>query len=97
MLRTRDPYLAFARAVGIFAPAWLPGPGVHALAAVAGDATLGADVSIGPFVAIGAGAQVGARTVIFPNVTMATAPVWGPTVWCTRTSRFENASPLAIA
>jgi UDP-3-O-[3-hydroxymyristoyl] glucosamine N-acyltransferase len=70
MLRTRDPYLAFARAVGIFAPAWLPGPGVHALAAVAGDATLGADVSVGPFVAIGAGAQVGARTVIFPNVTI---------------------------
>jgi UDP-3-O-[3-hydroxymyristoyl] glucosamine N-acyltransferase len=70
MLRTRDPYLAFARAVGLFAPAWRPAAGVHALAAVDPDVRLGADVSIGPFVAIGAGAVVGDRTVIFPNVTI---------------------------
>src|SRR6185369_9154930 len=31
-LRTRDPYLAFARAVGIFAPAWRPAPGVDRMA-----------------------------------------------------------------
>ena len=70
MLRTPDPYLAFARAVGLFAPAWRPAPGVHALAAVAGDARLGADVSVGAFVAIGEGAVVGDRTVVFPNVTI---------------------------
>src|SRR5688572_31152343 len=70
MLRTRDPYLAFARAVGLFAPAWRPAPGVHAMAAVAGDAQLGVDVSIGAFAAIGEGATVGDRTVIFPNVTI---------------------------
>jgi UDP-3-O-[3-hydroxymyristoyl] glucosamine N-acyltransferase len=70
MLRTADPYLAFARAVGLFAPAWRPVAGVHPLAAVAADARLGADVSIGAFVAIGEGASIGARTVIFPNVTI---------------------------
>jgi UDP-3-O-[3-hydroxymyristoyl] glucosamine N-acyltransferase len=70
MLRTRDPYLAFARAVGLFAPSWRPAPGVHALAAAAEDARLGADVSVGAFVAIGEGAVVGDRTVIFPNVTI---------------------------
>jgi UDP-3-O-[3-hydroxymyristoyl] glucosamine N-acyltransferase len=70
MLRTHDPYLAFARAVGLFAPEWRPSPGVHALAAVAGDARLGAGVSIGAFVAIGEGAAVGDRSVIFPNVTV---------------------------
>jgi UDP-3-O-[3-hydroxymyristoyl] glucosamine N-acyltransferase len=70
MLRAKDPYLAFARAVGLFAPAWRPGPGVHRLAAVAGDARIGADVSVGAFVAIGEGAAVGDRTVIFPNVTI---------------------------
>jgi UDP-3-O-[3-hydroxymyristoyl] glucosamine N-acyltransferase len=70
MLRTNDPYLAFARAVGLFAPAWRPAPGVHAMAAVASDAELGADVSIGAFVALGEGATVGDRTVIFPNVTI---------------------------
>ena len=70
MLRAADPYLAFARAVGVFAPAWRPAPGVHTLAAVAAGAQLGRDVSVGPFVAIGEGATVGDRSVIFPNVTI---------------------------
>ena len=35
MLRARDPYLAFARAVSLFAPVSRPAPGVHALAAIA--------------------------------------------------------------
>jgi UDP-3-O-[3-hydroxymyristoyl] glucosamine N-acyltransferase len=72
VLRTADPYLAFARAVGIFAPQWKPQPGVHAMAAVARDATLGSDVSIGAFVAVGEGATVGDRTIVFPNVTIGT-------------------------
>ena len=70
MLRARDPYLAFARAVSLFAPVSRPAPGVHALAAIAAEASLGADVSIGPFVAIGEGARIGERTVIYPNVTI---------------------------
>jgi UDP-3-O-[3-hydroxymyristoyl] glucosamine N-acyltransferase len=70
MLRARDPYLAFARAVGLFAPAWRPAPGVHAQAVVAADVRVGADASIGAFVAIAAGASIGDRTLIFPNVTI---------------------------
>jgi UDP-3-O-[3-hydroxymyristoyl] glucosamine N-acyltransferase len=70
VLRTSDPYLAFARAVGLFAPRWRPDPGVHPVAAVARTATLGADVSIGAFVAVGDGAAIGDRTIIFPNVTI---------------------------
>ena len=70
MLRARDPYLAFARAVGLFAPASRPAPGIHTLAAIAAGAQLGADVSIGPFVVIGEGARIGDRTVIYPNVTI---------------------------
>ena len=69
-LRTADPYLAFARAVGLFGPQWKPQPGIHSMAAVAADATLGRDVSIGAFVAVGEGASVGDRTVVFPNVTV---------------------------
>ena len=69
-LRTRDPYLAFARAVGLFAPSWHPAAGVHALAAIAVDAHIGADASIGAFVAVGEGASIGDRTVVFPNVTI---------------------------
>ena len=59
MLRAKDPYLAFARAVAIFAPAWKPAPGVHALAAVASDAVVGRDVSVGAFVAVGEGVHKG--------------------------------------
>jgi len=70
VLRTADPYLAFARAVGIFAPQWKPQPGVHAMAAVAHDAQLGSGVSIGAFVAVGEGATIGDRTIVFPNVTI---------------------------
>jgi UDP-3-O-[3-hydroxymyristoyl] glucosamine N-acyltransferase len=70
MLRTAEPYLAFARAVGLFAPAWRPAAGVDPLTAVAADARIGRNVSIGAFVAIGAGAVIGDNTVIFPNVTI---------------------------
>ena len=72
MLRVRDPYLAFARAVGIFAPDSRPQPGVHPMAFVAPDATLGRDVSVGPFVSIGEGVVIGDRTVVHPNVTIGT-------------------------
>jgi UDP-3-O-[3-hydroxymyristoyl] glucosamine N-acyltransferase len=70
MLRVRDPYLAFARAVRIFSPEERPRPGISQVAAVAADAVLGQDVSIGPFVAIGDGAVIGNRTVVYPNVTI---------------------------
>ena len=70
VLRAPDPYLAFARAVRLFAPDWRPAPGVHAQAAVAANVRLGQHVSVGAFVAIEADASIGDRTVIFPNVTI---------------------------
>jgi UDP-3-O-[3-hydroxymyristoyl] glucosamine N-acyltransferase len=70
MLRAADPYLVFARAVGLFAPAWRPAPGIHPSAAISADARIGRDVSIGAFVAIGDAVSVGDHTVIFPNVTV---------------------------
>jgi UDP-3-O-[3-hydroxymyristoyl] glucosamine N-acyltransferase len=70
MLRAKDPYLAFARAVGLFAPVSRPVPGLHSLAAVASDARIGVDASVGAFVAIGEGAEIGDRTIIYPNVTI---------------------------
>jgi UDP-3-O-[3-hydroxymyristoyl] glucosamine N-acyltransferase len=77
MLRARDPYLAFARAVSLFAPVSRPAPGIHAMAAIAADAHLGTDVSVGPFVAIGEGARIGDRTVIYPNVTIGAGAMVG--------------------
>lgn len=70
MLRSGNPYLSFARAIGMFSGEDRPMPGIHPLTAIAADAQLGADVSIGPFVAIGEGARIGARVAIGPNVTI---------------------------
>jgi UDP-3-O-[3-hydroxymyristoyl] glucosamine N-acyltransferase len=70
MLRSRHPYLAFARAVELFADPWRPPPGVHATAAIGQDVTLGAGVSVGPFAVIGDGARIGARSVVHAHVVI---------------------------
>ena len=64
MLRTKNPYVAFARAVEMFAGNRRPAPGVHRTAFVEADAIVPSDACIGPFVAVGAGARIGARTIV---------------------------------
>jgi UDP-3-O-[3-hydroxymyristoyl] glucosamine N-acyltransferase len=73
VLRTEQPYLAFAQAVALLTPAPAPPKGIDRAAAIAPDATIGSEVSIGSFVTIGAGAVVGDRTVIYPNVVIGPA------------------------
>ena len=70
VLRSRQPYVDFARAVALFLPSSAPAKGVDRLSAIAPDATIGADVSIGPFVTIGPGASIGARTIVYPHVAI---------------------------
>jgi UDP-3-O-[3-hydroxymyristoyl] glucosamine N-acyltransferase len=70
ILRSDDPYSAFAHAVALFAHVVAPPKGIDPLSAVAPDAAIGAEVSIGPFVTIGAGAAIGARTIVYPNVAI---------------------------
>jgi len=70
VLRSKQPYVDFARAVALFLPASGPAKGIDRLTSIAPDATIGADVSIGAFVTIGAGASVGARTTVYPNVVI---------------------------
>ena len=71
MLRSREPYVAFGRAVALFADGWRPAPGVHPRAYVADGAHVAPDASIGAHVAIGERARIGARTIVHPNVTIA--------------------------
>ena len=70
LLRTEQPYLAFARAVALLMPDTSPARGVDPSSSIADDVALGADVSIGALVTIAAGASIGARTVIHPNVAI---------------------------
>lgn len=77
ILRSSNPYLAFARAVALFAPVETPSSGVHPTAIVADGAVLGADVAIGPFAIVESGARLGARTRIGPHTVIETAAVLG--------------------
>jgi UDP-3-O-[3-hydroxymyristoyl] glucosamine N-acyltransferase len=77
MLRSTNPYLAFARAVGLLTPAALPTPGIHRLAEVAASATIGEGSSIGPFVSIGDDAVIGRDVVLGPQVTVGRGAVIG--------------------
>jgi len=77
VLRSKQPYVDFARAVALFLPSSAPAKGVDRLSAIAHDATIGADVSIGPFVTVAAGASIGARTVLYPHVAVGPAAIVG--------------------
>jgi UDP-3-O-[3-hydroxymyristoyl] glucosamine N-acyltransferase len=77
MLRSANPYLAFARAVELFSPRPARVPGVHPLASVASSASLGADVSVAAFVSVGEGVRIGARTMIYPHVTIGDGAIVG--------------------
>lgn len=70
LLRTENPYLAFARALMLLAPPTQPLKGIDPSSAVAADARLGADVAIGAFASIGPGATIGARTVVYPHAVV---------------------------
>jgi UDP-3-O-[3-hydroxymyristoyl] glucosamine N-acyltransferase len=70
VLRSKQPYVDFARAVALFLPPAGPAKGIDKLTSIAPDAKVGADASIGAFVTIGSGATVGARTIIYPNVVI---------------------------
>jgi UDP-3-O-[3-hydroxymyristoyl] glucosamine N-acyltransferase len=76
-LRTANPYLAFARAVGLFAPDWRPADGIHPASVISERAHVGRGVSIGAFVVVGDGARIGDRTVVFPNTTIGPGAVIG--------------------
>jgi UDP-3-O-[3-hydroxymyristoyl] glucosamine N-acyltransferase len=77
MLRTKNPYLAFARAVGLFAEAWTPPAGLHPQACVADGALIAPDASVGAFAVVEAGARIGARTIVYPQVTIGRGAVIG--------------------
>ena len=70
VLRAKDPYLAFASALGVLMPPLRPAPGISTLAAIDPTAEIGPEVSVGPFVSIGAGARIGARTKLYPHVVI---------------------------
>jgi UDP-3-O-[3-hydroxymyristoyl] glucosamine N-acyltransferase len=69
-LLTRNPYLAFARAVAVLHPLPRPRGGIHPSAVVDPSAVLGEGVHVGALSVVGPGVRVGARTVLHPHVVL---------------------------
>jgi UDP-3-O-[3-hydroxymyristoyl] glucosamine N-acyltransferase len=70
VLRTKDAYLAYTRALILFHPEPESSPFIHPTAIIDKTARVAADVSIGAHVVIGANAEIGNRVRIHANVTV---------------------------
>ena len=65
LIENSNPYLAFLKAVRLFArDAERPGPGIHPTAVVAGTASIAPDSYVGPHVVVEGGASIGARSIV---------------------------------
>jgi len=70
MLRAKDPYLSFARALELFHQPIRYAPGVHPTAVVHATARIGANAHIGPYVVIEEDVEIGANAVLLAHVVI---------------------------
>jgi len=70
MLRAKDPYLSFARALELFHQPQKYAPGVHPAAVIDASAKIGAGGHIGPYVVIGEGVEIGVNAVLLAHVVI---------------------------
>ena len=70
VLRARDPYLAYTRALRVFNPEPRREPSIHPSAVIDPTARLGEGVYVGACAVIGRDAEVGPRVEIHPNATL---------------------------
>jgi UDP-3-O-[3-hydroxymyristoyl] glucosamine N-acyltransferase len=69
-LRTRNPYLAFARALELFYEPPKYAPGVHPTAVIHVSAKIGRNASIAAYVVIDAEVEIGDNCVLLPHVVI---------------------------
>jgi UDP-3-O-[3-hydroxymyristoyl] glucosamine N-acyltransferase len=70
MLRAKDPYLSFARALALFHQPLRYKPGVHPTAVVHASARIGANAHIGPYVVIDENVEIGANAALLAHVVV---------------------------
>src|SRR5580693_9209926 len=70
MLRSGNPYLAFAKAIGLFHPPAKYAAGVHPTAVVHASARIGAGAHVGPYVVIDEGVTIGKGAVLLAHVVI---------------------------
>lgn len=71
VVRSENPYLAFAKLSTLFNPPPVAVPGISPLAVIDPAALVDPTAQVGPLVSVGAGAVVGARTILSPGVQLA--------------------------
>ena len=69
-LRTKNPYLAFARTISLFYNAPRYGPGIHSTAVVSESAQIGKRAHIGAYVVIDEDVVIGDDCVLLPHVVI---------------------------
>jgi UDP-3-O-[3-hydroxymyristoyl] glucosamine N-acyltransferase len=69
-LISSNPYLDFARALGLFYQPPKPAPGIHPMAVIAPTAVIGENASIGPFAVVGERARLGRNAVLHPHAVI---------------------------
>lgn len=70
MLRAKNPYLTFARALELFYQPPHYAPGVHPTAVIHASAKIGERAHIGPYVVIDEGVQIGKNAVLLAHVVV---------------------------
>ena len=70
MVRSNNPYLAFARAIGLFHPAYKYASGIHPTAVIHASARIGEGAHIGPYVVIDQDVEIGKNAVLLANVVI---------------------------
>jgi UDP-3-O-[3-hydroxymyristoyl] glucosamine N-acyltransferase len=70
LLRSQNPYLAFAKAIRLFYQPPEYAPGVHPTAVVHASAKVGANAHIGPYVVIDENVEIGANAVLLAHVVI---------------------------
>ena len=76
-LRSKNPYLAFARVIDLFYQPPRYKPGIHPTAIIAKSAKIGDNIHIGPYCFIDADAQIGHNAVLHSFVTIYRGAVIG--------------------
>jgi UDP-3-O-[3-hydroxymyristoyl] glucosamine N-acyltransferase len=70
ILRAKDPYLSFARALELFHQPLPYASGVHATAVVHPSAKIGRHAHLGPYVVVGENAEIGDNAVLLAHVVI---------------------------
>ena len=70
LLRSKNPYLCFARAIDLFYQPPRYAPGIHPTAVIAPTASVSSDAHIGSYVVIEEGATIGDHAVLLPHVVI---------------------------